>query len=215
MIRGDIYDFSKREYKQPGNPTISYPKADGYSNELRASVKELLTAWGFENITFVLPKENSYDRHTIIRGNHKSPSVNIGYKQSPKTDRILCFDNKYGVVHLSLRQHDSDEKDHWRQWSNTESAINGYLQRAGIIPNYLGNVDKIITLPNRETLREAATAGLLESRKADIRSHIFSHAYKIKDYQWKIANEKKEIENLKTKYKQDFGEDVPEQKVSS
>ena len=215
MIRGDISSFSKMEYKLPGQPHVSYPKADGYSVELRAAIKNQLTEWGFENITFKEPGENSNDCHTIIRGNHKAPSVNIGYKQSPKTDRILCFDNKYGVVHITPGYYDQEyESDHWRQWSNTKDAINSYLKRAGINPNYLGNMDKLFVLPNREELRDAATAGLLQSRKDERLSQIRSHMSKIKEYRRKIYSEEKEITAQKAKYEQDFGEVAPEQTVS-
>jgi hypothetical protein len=214
MIRGDIRSYSKLEYKQPGDPYVSYPKADGYSAELREAIKTHLTAWGFENITFKEPGDNSDHGHTVIRGNHKSPSVNIGYKESPKTDRILCFDNKYGVVYLTVRYHDTDEKDYWRQWSNTESAISGYLKRAGINSSYLGSMDKLFILPNREQLREAATEGLLQSRKDTVLSKIRSRISKIKEYRRKIYSEEKDIAALKVKYEQDFGEVAPEQTVS-
>ena len=215
MIRGDIREFSKQEYKHPGNPTIGYPKADGYSAELRENIQTFLTAWGFRNITFKEPGATSNNSHTIIRGNHISPSVNIGYKGSPQTDRILCFDNKYGVVHITTGYYDHGfEKDHYRQWSNTVSSINGYLQRAGIKPNYLGNMDQLFVLPNRENLREAAIAGILQSRKNDVLSQICSRLYKIKEYERKIISEGKNITDLKTKFKTDFGEEAPEQKVN-
>lgn len=214
MIRGDIYPFDKREYKLPGNPEVTYPIAEGYSAELREAIKTHLIGWGFENITFKEPVENSNDRHTIIRGNHKSPSVNIGYKSAPKTDRVLCFDNKYGVVHLTKGYHDTDEKGYWRQWNNTENDISGYLKRAGCNPSYLGLMDRLFALPNREGLREAAMAGLLQSRKDERLSHIRSHMSKIKEYRRKIYAKEKEIADEKAKYEQDFGEVAPEQTVS-
>jgi hypothetical protein len=214
MIRGDIYPFTKREYKQPGDLHVSYPKADGYSAELREAIKNHLIGWGFENITFKEPGENSNDYHTIIRGNHKAPSVNIWYKHSPKTDRVLCFDNKYGVVHLTKGYHDTDEKDYWRQWNNIESEINGYLKRSGCNPSYIGLMDRLFALPNREQLRDAATAGLLQSRKNERLSQIRSHMSKINEYRRKIVRENDEITSQKAKYEQDFGEVAPEQTVS-
>ena len=215
MIRGDIYTFSVKEYDLQGHPTVHYPKADGYSTELRASIKALLESWGFEKITFKEPGENSNDRHTFICGTHRSSSVNIAYKSAPKTDRILCFNNKYGVVTLTTKHLNKGEpSSNYNKWFRVVDAIELSLKRQGIKPYYLGNMKKVIVLPNRELLREKSEKGIIQSKKDNVLSAIWSHQYKIKDYRSRIKDEQKNIADLEASYLKAFGEAAPEQKVN-
>jgi|WetSurMetagenome_2_1015567.scaffolds.fasta_scaffold36274_8 hypothetical protein len=213
MIRGDVEGFCQNEYNIPGNPNVCYPKAEGYSNELREAVKKYLTAWGFTKIGFIEPskdeKGENQERHTVVTGVHISPKINIMFRKAPKTQRVFVFNNKYGVISTKFCFYERYERS-YHAWRDAQYAVSKYCKEIG--NDTVHEADKAILMPGREALRKESQDKILESQKEAVLSVIRSRLSKISSLKNDISYQRKEIAEQKEIYLKTFGEPAPKQK---
>jgi len=210
MIRGDIEDYV-REYRH-GYHDMTYPKADGYSDELRAAVTKILSSWGFTRISFVNPKTNPHlkEHHTVIMAVHSSPEVNVTYRMAPNTQRIYVFDNKYGEVYLQTELHERGERKFYR-WHNALYAVNKFRETVGIPAPDTSKPIAILT--SGAQLKKKAEAEVITAKKKAAYSRVRNHKDQIEKFMRNINDQNRYIEEIKAEYKKEFGEDIPADKL--
>lgn len=210
MILGDTNNFSMKEYNTPGSPTVTYKAAGNeYSEELRSHIHDLLVSWGFVNISFINPNPDDVksERDTVIKATHKSPLINIAFRRAPKTQRVLCFINKYGVISLEIGHYGQHYEKRYYMWDRGYDAVYAYLKETGKDLGF--SKDKLIVLPHSDSLKIDAGNQILQAQKNAKLRIIIDYRYKIKSLRSDIKRIQGYIKTQKESYKTTFGEECP------
>lgn len=210
-IYGDIASWDNEENTGNGWARIMYPAAKGaYSAQLREVIIEILTSWGFRNITIRDPDTEKHKSDTwecsVISAVHVSPRVNIAFRKGHHMQHSLCFLNKFGIVAFRSGKHDSHERD-FRAWDEAYYAVSAWCNDQKI---KIGSHDKIAVLDGRDALRNDAKEAVIKALKSRILAEITSERSEIQSMRSSIQRREEKIEQLKKKYVAEFGEPVPE-----
>lgn len=211
-IYGDVYSWDNEESTGNGWVRIEYPAAvkGGYSVQLRAAVVEILTKWGFRNITIRDPNNEKNNSDTwscsVISAVHVSPEVNIAFRKGPHMQHALCFENKFGVVAFHSGKHDRNERS-FRAWNDAYYAVVIWCAGQKI---KIGSTDRLAVLSGSEALGKDAKDAVIKARKSKILAEIASERSEIQSMRSTIQRREENIEQLMKKYVAEFGEPVPE-----
>jgi hypothetical protein len=208
MIRGDVRDFYEREYSSGnGYIYITFPSAvsGGYSQELRDSVKKTLEKWGFTQIEFVEPSDSEKaESHTVVRGVHKSPLVNVALREVPKPQRGIVFSNKFGTVTMTTGFHEDHER-HYYGWSHIFKEVTTYYQE--IHGEDKEPLMKRVRLSVADVMEEAARNEAIKGKKNALASNIRSKIDEARKHESYGRSYRAEAASLKERYLKEFGEE--------